>query len=269
MNQATHNYNPQRFKNAARFYTQGRPTYPQALSHRVAARVGLTDQHTVLDLGTGPGFLAIDFAPLAGQVTAIDPAPEMLEQAQRNFETAGVQVRLLQGSSAALDPAQLGSFQLVTIGRAFHWMDRAPTLRALDALIGKAGAVALFSETYPDIPTNAWHDDFQPLIDSYGAADPAKLNRSPLRHEAVLLESAFDRLERIAVLERRITPVERFVDRALSFATTWHGRPGSREDDLPQEVREVLAAHADGQGNIHEVIEGQALIAWRSADLDD
>jgi SAM-dependent methyltransferase len=268
MNQATYNYNPQRFKNAARFYTQGRPTYPKQLSQRIAARVGLTQQHAVLDLGTGPGFLAIDFAPLAGQVTAIDPAPEMLEQAQKNFEEAHVQVRLLQGSSASLDPAQLGSFQLVTIGRAFHWMERVATLQALDRLISQAGAVALFSESYPDIPANAWHDDFQPLIDSYGEGDPARIQRSPLRHEAVLLDSTFDHLERISVLERRVTPVERFVDRALSFATTWHGRPGSREHDLPQEVREVLAPHADDQGYIHEVIEGQALIAWRTADLD-
>jgi len=266
MSAATHTYNPERFKNAARYYTNGRPTYPKQLSTRVAALIGLSPQHSVLDLGTGPGFLALDFAGLVGSVTAVDPAPEMLEQAKLNFERAGARIRLVQGSSAALDP-QLGRFRLVTIGRAFHWMDRAPTLRTLDGFIEPGGAVALFGEQYPEIPQNAWHADFQALIDSYGSADPARVQlRASPRHEAVLLASAFDLLERVAVLETRDTPIERFVDRALSFATTWHGRPGSREHDLPHEVRRVLAPHADERGNIREVIEGQALVARRSAD---
>lgn len=260
-------YNPERFKDAARFYTTGRPTYPKALAQRVAALVGVTKQSHVLDLGTGPGFLALDFAPLAAAVTAVDPAPEMLEQAQRNFASAGAQIRLVRGSSAALDPA-LGSFRLVTIGRAFHWMDRAQTARSLDQFVERGGAIALFSEQYPEVPDNAWQPAFQELIDSYGTADPARAQmRSPIKHETILLASAFDQLERVAVLERRRTPIERFVDRALSFATTWHGRPGSREQDLPQDVRRVLAPFADASGHIHELIEGQALVARRTADL--
>jgi len=62
----------------------------------------------------------------------------------------------------------------------------------------------------------------------------------------------------VSVLEPRSTPVERFVDRALSFATTWHGRPASREEDLPHEVRRVLAPFADARGLVREVIEGHA-----------
>ena len=50
----------------------------------------------------------------------------------------------------------LGRFKLVTIGRAFHWMDRPATLGLLDALVEAGGAVALFGETYPDVAENAW-----------------------------------------------------------------------------------------------------------------
>src|SRR5450432_1316770 len=71
-------YFPERFKIASQFYTTGRPTYPKLLSRRVAAAVGIGSADSVLDLGTGPGFLAIDFAPLVRSVTALDPAPEML-----------------------------------------------------------------------------------------------------------------------------------------------------------------------------------------------
>lgn len=49
---------PERFKNASRFYTSGRPTYPRLLARRVATLVGVSKRHDVLDLGTAPGFLA-------------------------------------------------------------------------------------------------------------------------------------------------------------------------------------------------------------------
>lgn len=263
----TYAYNPDRFKNAARYYTSGRPTYPRLLARRVAELVGVTGAHAVLDLGTGPGFLALDFAPLAGAVTAVDPAPEMIEVAAHNFARAGASIRLLRGSSAALDP-ELGPFRLVSIGRAFHWMDREQTLHSLDRLLERGGAVALFSEQYPEVPDNAWHAPFQSLIDSYSTHDPARPQlRAAASHETVLLRSPLSHLERVAVLETRQTPLERFVDRALSFATTWHGRPGSRETDLPQEVRGLLAPFTNAQGEIREVIEGHALVARRPGEI--
>jgi SAM-dependent methyltransferase len=261
-------YYPERFKEASRYYTSGRPTYPKLLARRVADLVNLAGEN-VLDLGTGPGFLAIDFASLAQTVTAIDPSPEMLAAASRNAERARVHIKFVHGSSYELG-SHLGRFKLVTIGRAFHWMDRKPTLQALDRLIPSGGAVALFGERYPDVPANAWHAEFQAIVDAYSSADPARpLIRANLINEAVLLDSAFDRLERIGVLEVRQTPVERFVDRALSFAATWRGRPGSREKDLALEIQTALVPHADGSGLIHEVLEGHALIARRARDLAD
>lgn len=257
---------PERFKDASRYYTTGRPTYPPLLSRRVAALVGLSTEDEVLDLGTGPGFLALDFAPLARAVTAVDPSPEMLSAASTNAQRAGLSIRFVRGSSYELGP-DLGRFKLVTIGRAFHWMDRAATLGSLEALIEPGGGVALFGESYPDVPANAWRPAFQAAIDSYSTEDPARPKiRASLSNESVLLGSSFDHLERISVLERRRTPVERFVDRALSFASTWHGRPGSREHDLAGDIRDIIERHAE-DGSVLEVIEGQALIARRSREL--
>ncbi|WP_104977092.1 class I SAM-dependent methyltransferase [Sorangium cellulosum] len=254
---------PERFKTASRYYTTGRPSYPKLLSRRVADLVGLEREAAVLDLGTGPGFLAIDFAPHAKAVTAVDPSPEMLAAARENAARADVAIQFVQGSSYELGQ-HLGRFKLVTIGRAFHWMDRVETLKSLDGLIERGGAVALFGESYPEVPSNTWHKEFQALIDKYSTEDPARPQiRESVKNEAVLLESAFSHLERISVLERRETPVERFVDRALSFAATWHGRPGSREEDLAVEIRKAIAKYAGADGLVREVLEGHALIARR------
>jgi hypothetical protein len=158
--------------------------------------------------------------------------------------------------------------RLVTIGRAFHWMDKPATLTALDGLIEPGGAVALFGERYPDVPENAWHAGFQALIDGYASDDPAKKKtKTQPENDAIFLRSPFDHIERIAVLERRVTPLEHIVDRALSFGAAWDGRPGSREQDLADEVRTVVRKFADADGNVHEVIEGHAHIGLRAKDL--
>jgi len=258
---------PGRFKNPSRYYTTGRPFYPKLLSRRVAELVKVSSVDDVLDLGTGPGFLALDFAPQTRSVTAIDPEDEMLQVARQNAERAGVHVKFVKGSSFELS-AQLGRFKLVTIGRAFHWMDGDQTLSALDQLVHHGGAVSLFGARHPEVTENAWHPAFQALLDSYSAADPARSRtRGADPQEVVFLRSAFDHLERISVLERRLTPVEHIVDRALSFGSAWDGRPGSREDDLAGEVRRLIGSYARPDGTVQEVLEGHALIGFRARDL--
>ncbi len=258
---------PQRFQNAARYYTTGRPTYPKLLIRRVVDLVGLSYRVHALDLGTGPGFLAIDFAPFAKQVTAIDPSPEMLAVARENVERAGAKVRLVQGSSYERGP-ELGRVRRATIGRAFHWMDRAQTLASLGALLDDGGAIALFSESYPNVAENAWRREFQAILEGYTAADPAKpVFQATPANEELFLASPFDHLERLSVIERRETPLDRFADRALSYGSTWQGKPGSREDDLAEDIRKAIAKYADESGVVREVIEGHALVARRSADL--
>lgn len=178
-----------------------------------------------------------------------------------------MQVKFVKGSSFELS-VELGRFKLVTIGRAFHWMDGDQTLAALDPLVEPGGAVSLFGARHPDVKENAWHAEFQALLDSYSTADPARSRtRGADPHEVVFLRSAFEHLERVAVLERRFTPVEHIVDRALSFGSAWDGRPGSREDDLAGEVRKLIAGYARPDGTIQEVLEGHALVGFRPRDL--
>ncbi|HEX4447252.1 MAG TPA: class I SAM-dependent methyltransferase [Polyangiaceae bacterium] len=260
-------YDPDRFKDASRYYTSGRPPYPRLLARRVATLVGLSAEDQVLDLGTGPGFLAIDFAPLAKTVVGVDPSSDMLVEAARNASEAGVTIELMAGSSYDLGP-HLGHFKLVTIGRAFHWMDREATLKALDPLIEPGGAVALLRTAQPEVPANAWNAEFRAVIDRHTGDDAAARWREATRdQEAVLLRSAFDHLERVAVFEKRRTPIARFVDRALSFSTAWRGVAGSPEAALPAEIRRVMAPHADAEGLVSEIVEGQALVARRSVDF--
>src|SRR5258708_30810791 len=154
-------FEPDRHGAAAAHYERGRPPYAPALIRRVAEVTGLGSQHRVLDLGCGPGPLARSFAPLAREVVAVDPSPEMLTQA-RALARKAVNIHFLAGSSYELGPA-LGHFHLVVMGRSFHWMDRVDTLQRLDRLIEPAGAGAPFPDTPPANPAKVWREGWRDI----------------------------------------------------------------------------------------------------------
>src|SRR5262249_45400714 len=174
---------------------------------------------------------------------------------------AGFEIELVEGSSYDLGPA-LGRFHLVVIGRAFHWMDRADTLRRLDQLIEPAGAIALFTDDYPKVPDNRWRGEYMALIDEYGGDDDDRRMRKSadwLSREAVLLDSPFACLEGVSVIERLQTPVERLVDRALSMSSTTIARLGDRSAELAEKIRAAMAKHAV-EGLVNQWVETSALI---------
>jgi SAM-dependent methyltransferase len=259
-------FESRRFRTAAPHYLAGRPAYSPALVRRVAELCGLGDEHRLLDLGCGPGQLALAFAFFAGLVVALDPEPEMLRVAAATVEGIAPNVRLESGSSAELSP-RLGTFRMAVLGRSFHWMDRPETLRRLDALIEPAGAVALFDEEHPAVPDNSWIAGYHDLLERFSGDDPVRAVRQSadwVRHEGILLDSPFARLERIGVIERRRVPVDRLVDRALSQSSTSRARLGDAADRLVGEIVALMAAVAP-DGVATEVVESIALIARRPA----
>ena len=75
---ATPPFDPRRFESAALHYRAARIPYPPRLIRRIAEVMGPRDSHRVLDLGCGPGQLAIAFGFFAGEVVGVDPEPQML-----------------------------------------------------------------------------------------------------------------------------------------------------------------------------------------------
>ncbi|MDR2862271.1 MAG: methyltransferase domain-containing protein [Puniceicoccales bacterium] len=257
-------FEPNRFQSAARYYVPGRLNYPASLIQRVAERTGLTAQERVLDLGCGPGFLAAAFAPHAGEVFGVDPAPAMLREAEQFTAEAGVRgnTTFLQGSSYDLSALPPGLFRLVTIGRAFHWMDRAATLKELETRVLPGGAVALFEDSHCKAPENPWRVRFQELLEPFITQDESYAARhSPdwCPHLSFLLRSRFNQVERIGIIQKIETPVERLLDRVLSQSITSEERLGAQRGPLLEKLRRLLAAEAV-DGYLTEVVEFSALL---------
>jgi len=257
---------PSRFAAAAGHYLTGRPPYAERLISRIAKELHLGAQDAVMDLGCGPGQLAIMFAPFVGSVLAIDPSAEMLAIAGHAARDAA-NIRFKRGSSFDIGP-ELGTFRLVTIGRAFHWMDRLDTLQRLDGMVAKGGVVALFADSHPKHRANAWIEPYRRIIDEYAADDVQRSKRRAAdwpSNEEILLASPFARLERRSVIEKRTLPSAQLVQRALSMSSINEARLGSRIKQLVDEIAELTSRLSD-EGNLTEVIETSALIARRTEE---
>jgi ubiquinone/menaquinone biosynthesis C-methylase UbiE len=76
-----------------------------ALHRKIVALAGITQRERILDVGCGPGRLAILAGTVAGsggESCGIDPAPEMIELARRNSARAGVRALFDVGVIEAL-----------------------------------------------------------------------------------------------------------------------------------------------------------------------
>src|SRR5262245_66192626 len=92
-------FEPHRFRSTVPFYAAYRVAYPDGLISFVAGRCSLARDSSVLDLGCGPGQLAVAFARLGCAVTAMDPEPDMLAAAAKEATASGGLINLVEGSS--------------------------------------------------------------------------------------------------------------------------------------------------------------------------
>jgi SAM-dependent methyltransferase len=258
-------FEPRRFRSTVPYYAAYRPTYPKTLIAMVANDLGLASSDRLLDLGCGPGSLAIAFAPLCRQVVAMDPEPDMLAAAAREAAQAGVELALIQGSSFDLSP-ELGSFRLVTMGRSFHWMDRKATLALLETMVGADGGLAFFDEQAIGRSTGRWRETMQDAIAKFSTRSSTRAVRSTLgwrSHEEILLQSAFGALRRFGVVIKREIDADAIVGRAFSMSSGSPDALGERRAEFERELRRHLS-ELQPDGRFEEIVEMRALIARRA-----
>jgi hypothetical protein len=171
-------------------------------------------------------------------------------------QAQNVAVTFLLGGSGDLTPA-MGPFRLVTMGRAFHWMDRAATLAMLDRIVTPDGGVALFHDAHPPLAENGWFKILCDLQERYRQNKAAGRSGGHRRYEPFLFASAFTQLDGLSVTIRQPLTVEDIVGRAFSMSHSGAGR---------EEFAAALAAalrELSPDGKFTEVAELVAVLARR------
>jgi cyclopropane fatty-acyl-phospholipid synthase-like methyltransferase len=243
-----------RFETTAKTYARHREPYPPAFFAAVAEALKLEGREALIDLGTGPGVLALGFAPYVGRILGVDSEPAMVAEARRSAAEAEIAFPVIEGRAEDL-AADLGPFDLITVGRALHWMDRSATLSAFDRLLAPAGRVLICgSTTVPD--ADPWRAAFDAVMRSWGDGREGKHRR--------LVEHWFDGSRFMQVAEIKIAhaqPItaEDLVERALTRSTSSRAVLGPRVDAFRAELLGALAPFFPGSTG-QEVVEAKAVV---------
>lgn len=141
------------FGRTASDYARHRAGFPPELLDRLAALgVGVSGAR-VVDLGTGTGSLARLFAQRGCEVTGVDIALPLLEQARQLDRDVGVQVTYVEGHAEATGlPA--GMFDVVSAGQCWHWLDRPAAAREVKRLLASDGSAVIAHFDWIPIPGN-------------------------------------------------------------------------------------------------------------------
>lgn len=141
-------------------YRRHRAGFPPSLFDRLAGwGIGQNGQQ-VVDVGTGTGTLARGFAARGCQVIGIDPAVNMLTQAQQLTKDEGLTVDYRVGRAEQTD-LPTGWADVVSAGQCWHWFDRPAATRELARILRPDGYLVIA------------HFDWLPLAGNVVAATEA------------------------------------------------------------------------------------------------
>ena len=254
-----------RFASTAGLYEELRPPYPPAFFATVAQDLELSKQHALIDLGTGPGLLALGFGPYVGRVIGVDPEPRMLDAARAAAVRQGQTLTLIGGRAEDLG-SEIGRFDLVTIGRALHWMDEAALGPLFQRLVTADGVVAVCASFSARDGRNAWlgayNDARRAWSDQKLWGESRRGERAHRELASVLAGSGFHAAETIAVETTHEVGMARLARRVLTFSSSSPAALGEKVDAMLADVEQRIAPFAR-EGTLTEVVVSTAQIARR------
>jgi SAM-dependent methyltransferase len=245
-----------RFASTVAYYESARPPYGAAFFEAVALQLGLDGDQRLLDVGAGPGILAIGFAPYCREVLGVDPEPGMVEAARAAAKRAGVAVRFIESRFEDV-AGKRGKFDIVSIGRAIHWLDPEPARAALDRAVAPHGRVLVCGATSAKDGRNRWLEAFNSVCDRWKGDRPSR------DHHSFFADGRFNRTGTIRVEGTYAVPVERLVERVLSMSTSSSERLGDEVPAMKSAMREALAPFAIDE-MIEDIVEARAEVLERA-----
>jgi SAM-dependent methyltransferase len=218
----------------------------------------------LIDLGTGPGLLALGFAPYAGRVVGVDPEPEMLAAARAAATQANADVTFVAGR--AEDLPDIGRFDVVTIGRALHWMDRNALGPLFARLVAPGGAILVCTSYSVHDGRNSWLGDYnaarrnwsdEDLLRDAGKGEQA--HRSP---GEVLGPAGFGMVDTVTVETTHQVSTKDLAWRVLTFSSSSPAALDDRIDAMLADVEARLSPFSR-DGVLTETLVSAANIARR------
>jgi len=139
---------PVDFGRHSRDYAEQRPGPPDAFYDRIDRLRALRGARA-LDLGTGPGVLALELAARAATVVGLDLSENQIDAARDRAEKRGLAGACRFEIAPAEESKQPdASFDLVTAGTCWHWFDHDRALAEVARVLVPGGLLAIVNYTY-------------------------------------------------------------------------------------------------------------------------
>jgi SAM-dependent methyltransferase len=242
-----------RFETTAQTYAARREPYPLDFFTAAAKALNLRGCEALIDLGMGPGLLALGFAPYVGRIVGVDPEPAMAVEARQAAAAAKLELVVIEGRAEDLN-ADIGRFDVVTIGRALHWMEREATLATFDQILAPGGRIVVCGSRAAGAEVNPWRLAYDAALRSVGEAGVVD-HRQVYQHW--FDDSRFTKIGEVKVShQHNITP-EALVERALTRSTTSPAVLGAKIEAFRASLLEVLAPFFPDSVGV-EIIEATA-----------
>jgi ubiquinone/menaquinone biosynthesis C-methylase UbiE len=269
------------FAGAAEYYEQGRLPYAPGLADVIARSLALDGQGRLLDVGCGPGTVALRLAPLFEAVVGLDPDPHMLAHASRAAARLGIRKASWVCQRAEALPAGLGSFRTVSFAASFHWMDRPRVASTVATMLDPGGAVMqvdrpgyrpeeLAAETrqgslpFPPPPDEALDQLRRDYLGTDRRAGQGIRNTSPDGEDQVFRQAGFLPAESVTVPDQRavVRTADDVVALVFSTSSTAPHLFGDRRGDYERNVRQILA-HVSPSGRFSVRLPDNIVRIWR------
>ena len=254
------------FAGTAPYYDHFRAPNAQSAIDFMIERFNLSKDVRALDLGCGPGTLAIPLSFSVAEVIAVDPDAEMIAEGQRLAALRGRQNIQWLRSRAEDISFGVGPFRVTTIGQAFHWMDRDEVLRKLAILIAEGGGLALVNPGKRR-PQESW----EPVANQIAAQFLVPRTRHPKsnpqepEHEPALVRSEYFSKFSAHELPGTITrDIDSIIGCVYSMSSSARPSFGDNAEAFEAELTKALL-NLNSSGVFNEQIETEVVIAPKRA----
>ena len=129
-------------------YAAYRPGLPASFYQRIDAITRIRGTRS-LDLGTGPGTIALELGALGSFVVGIDTSAEQIATARRVAKERNLEDKArFRVASAENTGLAASSFDLATAGQCWHWFDSNAAMVELQRVLRPGGVLAIVHNSY-------------------------------------------------------------------------------------------------------------------------
>lgn len=220
-------------------YRDYRHPYLPGFFRAVAEAIPLTGMEDLLDLGCGVGEVALGLAPFVASLTGMDLEQPMLDALRNRALAMGVNMRLIH-SRVEDAPADLGRFDLITMGRAHWFMHTSTSLERLDQWLMPAGAILVCAPVLN--PDHAeWHCVYERTRAKWVRGNLEELTQLTPHH--FFQGTDFVQVKQVIVQGEKQVELEHVVYRCLGTPTTSRAILGDEADEMIAAICVAIAPY--------------------------